>query len=78
LYKIAIDEEPEESGVLSVHSKSFAAKRRVVFTLEHPYSLSEVSFKLNGKIYTPDWTKDATSIGSYELIRSATAVIVVP
>lgn len=77
-YRIAIDEEPEESHVLSVHSKSFAAKHKIVFTLEHPYSLSEVSFKLNGKLYTPDWTKDATSVGSYESIRSATTVITVP
>jgi hypothetical protein len=74
-YRIAIDEEPEESDVLSAHSMSFAAKRKIVFTLQHPSSLSEVSFKLNGKPYTPNWTKDATIVGSHELIRSATAVI---
>jgi hypothetical protein len=33
---------------------------------------------LNGKLYIPSWTKDATQIGSYESIRSATFEIKVP
>ena len=59
-------------------TKTFGAQRRIVFKVEYPRSLASVTFKLNGKPYTPDWQKDSTKIGSYESIHSATAVITLP
>jgi len=76
--KIAIDDDPGSSDVISPGTKTFAAKHKIVLTLECPRSLSDISFKLNGKPYVPDWTKDATRIGGYESIHSATAVITAP
>lgn len=69
--KIAIDDEPAQSDVLSEGTKTFGAKRMIVVTLEHAQSLADVTFRLNGKPYTPTWFKDATQIGSDEAIQSA-------
>ena len=77
-YRIVIDDTPEESASLYGPAKTFGANRRIVFTLLVPENLTDVSFTLNGKPYTPNWTKDATRVGSYEAIRSATTVITVP
>jgi hypothetical protein len=77
--KIAIDDGTERSDVLG-GTKTFAATRKIVLILEFPISLSDITLKLNGKPYAPNWSTDATRIGSSEvfLIRSATAVITAP
>jgi len=77
-YKIAVDDQLEESGLLSIRSKTFAARRKIVFTIIYPRDLSEISFKLNGKPYTPSWTKNGSTIGGIESITSATAVVELP
>ena len=74
---IAIDDGPSKSEVL-LGAKTFAAKHKIVLTLEYPRSLSDIALTLNGKQFTPNWSKDASQIGSYESIHSATAVITVP
>jgi hypothetical protein len=76
--KVTIDDEPEKFDVLTGSTKTFGARHRIVLTLLHPQSLSDITFKLNGKPYIPTWTKDATQIGSHESIDSATAVIAAP
>lgn len=78
LAKIAIDDGDEKLETLSGPKNTFRAKHKISFTLELPKSLSDLTFTLNGKPYTPTWTKDSTKIGSYESIHSATTVITAP
>jgi hypothetical protein len=77
LYRVRVDDQEQESGIIE-ESKTFAARRRIVLTLEYPHDLSSVHVKLNGKPYFPNWTKDGTRIGSYESIRSVTVEVTAP
>jgi hypothetical protein len=78
LYRVSIDGQADHLEHFDGTAKTFGAQRRIVFKVEYPRSLASVTFKLNGKPYTPDWQKDSTRIGSYESIHSATAVITLP
>lgn len=79
---VAIDGGAEKLDYLSGSSMTFTAKRQIVLTqsgLMSPEDLSSMKFTLNGRPYTPRWTKDAIAEGTRdELIRSATTVITVP
>jgi hypothetical protein len=78
LYRITTDDKPEQLDHFSGKNKVFTAQHKITFKLEYPDSLSDLSFTLNGKPYTPNWTKDSNKIGSHEFIKSATVVITVP
>jgi hypothetical protein len=78
LYRIELDGQPGRLDSLEGKTKTFGAQRKIVFTIEYPRNLADLTFKLNGKPYIPDWKKDSTKIGNYESIHSATAVITLP
>jgi hypothetical protein len=77
-YTVSIDGQPGKLDHFEGRRKEIGAQRRIEFTVEYPRNLSDYTFTLNGKPYTPDWQKDSTQIGSYESIRSATLVITSP
>jgi len=74
LYRTVVDAEEEKQGVLH-GPMTFRAKRRIALTLDYPHNLRDVKMTLNGKEYVPNWIKDATTIGSYESVRSVTVTI---
>ena len=78
LYRIRIDDAEEKRGVLENAGTTFGAKQKIVLTLDYPRNLPDVRLTLNGKEYAPNWNKDATRIGTFESIRSATVSITLP
>jgi len=78
LFYIAIDDQTEQLDSIHKEAKTFGARRKIVIRLDPPVGLSELVLRVNGRPYTPNWTKDVVRIGSYEDVRSATAVITVP
>jgi hypothetical protein len=77
VYRVSIDDSAEGTGVI-VGVKTFRAKQKIVVTLDYPGDLSHLMMALNGKPYTPNWTKESTYVGDHEFITSATVTISLP
>ncbi len=75
---LTIDGVPKESQTFyKERPLTVTGKREIEIMIANP-KLSELDFRLNGQLYSPQWKKVSHFVGSQEFVESATAVITVP
>ena len=68
LFNIKIDDGPERLDTIDGQTKTFTARRKIMLEQMSVQDLSDLRLKLNGKPYTPNWTKDSPRIGTYAVV----------
>lgn len=68
LFNIKIDDGPERLDTIDGQTKTFTARRKIMLEQMSVQDLSDLRLKLNGKPYSPNWTKDSTRIGTYAVV----------
>jgi hypothetical protein len=60
-YRVLIDDCPPRMGMIESGTVTFRAVKRLVLVLAHPKTLTDIIMTLNGKSYTPLWSKNEFS-----------------